>query len=96
METELLAGTDELYALLSNGTRLAIDRVVFASGYRADLAKVPYLAQLIDRIAVRDGFPVLDEGFQTSVEGLYVSGSPRPTTSDRSLVSSKACRPLRP
>lgn len=67
-------GTEALSVLLSNGARLVIDRVVFACGYRADLAKVPYLAKLIDLIAVRDGFPALDESFQTSVEGLYITG----------------------
>jgi FAD-dependent urate hydroxylase len=34
-------GDDELRVLLSDGTGLAVDRVVFGSGYRADLTKVP-------------------------------------------------------
>ncbi|HEX8855107.1 MAG TPA: FAD-dependent oxidoreductase [Thermoleophilaceae bacterium] len=64
----------ELRVLLSNSERLAIDRVIFASGYRADLTRVPYLATLAGRITLADGFPVLDESFATNLAGLYVTG----------------------
>ena len=67
-------GDGELRILLSNGAGLAVDRVVFASGYRADLAKVPYLAGVLKDVTVSNGFPLLNEGFQTSVDGLYVTG----------------------
>ena len=68
------AGDDELRVLLSDGTGLAVDRVVFGSGYRADLTKVPYLAGVLKHVKVSSGFPVLDEAFQTSLDGLYVTG----------------------
>jgi NADPH-dependent 2,4-dienoyl-CoA reductase/sulfur reductase-like enzyme len=49
---------------LSDGERLDVDFVVFATGYRADLAAVPYLSELVgDDVVVQDGFPVLDESF---------------------------------
>ena len=60
--------------LLSNGVRLAADRVVLATGYRADLTKVPYLAGVLEEVKLSDGFPVLDEAFQTSLDGLYITG----------------------
>jgi hypothetical protein len=60
--------------LLSDSERLTVDRVVFASGYKADLARVPYLAELVEDIDLADGFPVLDETFGTSVAGLWVTG----------------------
>ena len=59
---------------LTDGTRLTADFVVFASGYRADVGRVPYLEPLLDDLAVVDGFPQLSEGFETSVPGLYVTG----------------------
>jgi thioredoxin reductase len=59
---------------LSDGARLEVDHVVFASGYRADLARVPYLAGVLDRVSVTDGFPALTDGFETSLPGLYVVG----------------------
>ena len=67
-------GVEELGIRLSNSERLTVDQVVYASGYRADLARVPYLAGLRERIAVADGFPVLDESLGTSLPGLYITG----------------------
>jgi FAD-dependent urate hydroxylase len=64
----------ELQVRLSNGDGLLVDHVVFACGYRADLARIPYLAGVLDRIQVTDGFPVLDEAFGTSLSGLYLPG----------------------
>jgi FAD-dependent urate hydroxylase len=64
----------QVRVLLSNGVRLAADRVVLATGYRADLTKVPYLAGVLEEVKLSDGFPVLDEAFQTSLDGLYITG----------------------
>jgi cation diffusion facilitator CzcD-associated flavoprotein CzcO len=61
-------------AVLSGGERLQVDHVVLATGYRADIARVPYLAGVLDQIRVADGFPVLDKHFQTSVPGLFMTG----------------------
>lgn len=59
---------------LSDGDRLTVDRLVFATGYRTDLPLVPYLRDLIDEIHQAHGFPILDEAFQSSVPGLYFPG----------------------
>jgi cation diffusion facilitator CzcD-associated flavoprotein CzcO len=59
---------------LSNGERLSVDRVIFATGYKAELANVPYLSPVISDIAVVDGFPALDENFESSIPGLYFAG----------------------
>jgi FAD-dependent urate hydroxylase len=68
------AGDDVVRVGLSDGERIDVDRVIFASGYQADLARVPYLAGVIDRIEVVDGFPRLDEAFGTTLDRLYVPG----------------------
>ena len=59
---------------LTDGSRLTADFVVFASGYRADIGRVPYLEPLVGSLAVTDGFPQLSEGFETSVPGLFITG----------------------
>ena len=59
---------------LTDGSRLTADFVVFASGYRADIGRVPYLEPVLDALAVTDGFPRLSEGFETSVPGLFITG----------------------
>ncbi|MGO9502679.1 MAG: FAD-dependent oxidoreductase [Streptosporangiaceae bacterium] len=68
------ASNGEVRVLLSSATRLTVDRVVFATGYRADLTKVPYLAGVLGEVQMAHGFPVLDDAFQTSLHGLYVTG----------------------
>src|SRR6202044_3319363 len=52
---------------LSDGSELSVDRIVCATGYQADLGRVPYLAGGLGQIQVTAGFPVLDEAFQTSL-----------------------------
>jgi hypothetical protein len=59
---------------LSDGTAIAPDRIVFATGYKADLARVPYLKPLLDRVQQRNGFPALDPAMQSSIAGLYFPG----------------------
>ena len=71
---EVEEGDEATVLGLTDGTRLTADFVVFASGYRADIGRVPYLEPLLDDLAVTDGFPQLSEGFQTSVPGLYLTG----------------------
>jgi hypothetical protein len=71
---EVVPGERDVALTLSDGTALAADHVVLASGYRADLPRVPYLAGVLDRVSVTDGFPDLTEGFETSLPGLYVTG----------------------
>ncbi len=67
-------GEDEVRVRLSNSERLAVDRVIFACGYRVELANVPYVAGVLEQVKRDDGFPVLDEAFQTSLDGLYITG----------------------
>jgi thioredoxin reductase len=59
---------------LSDGDVLEVDHVIAASGYRADLAAVPYLAGVLDRVSMTDGFPDLSTGFETTLPGLFVTG----------------------
>ena len=61
---------------LSTGRRLAVDYVVLATGYKPDMRKVPYLSGVVDRLELADGFPVLDEHFQSSLPGLFITGFP--------------------
>lgn len=64
-----------LEVVLDDGTSLDIDEVVFATGYRPDVSRVPLLAtgDVGADLAVEDGFPCLDESFQTSIPGLFVT-----------------------
>jgi len=58
---------------LDTGAALRVDQVILATGYKVDIARVPFLARgtLLRRLETRDGFPVLDAYFESSVPGLY-------------------------
>ncbi len=71
---EVAAGDDSVTLTLSDGTSLEVDHVVLASGYVADLTRVPYLAGVLDQVSVTGGFPDLSPGFQTTLPGLSVTG----------------------
>jgi thioredoxin reductase len=72
--TDVLAGEHDVTLSLSDGHTRTADLVVFASGYKADLARVPYLEPVVAEVSTTDGFPVLSEGFETSLSGLYAIG----------------------
>lgn len=63
---------------LSSGETITVDDVIFATGYKVDMARVPLLTNgnLMERLALHDGYPRLDEQFQTNVRGLYITSMP--------------------
>ena len=81
-ETELASCTQlengELVAKLTNGETLTIDKLVLATGYKVDLTRLPYLAagNLLNKLETRNGYPVLDDHFETSVPGLFITSIP--------------------
>jgi cation diffusion facilitator CzcD-associated flavoprotein CzcO len=72
--TDLTVGHDDMTLTLSDGRTRTADFVAFASGYRADVSRVPYLEPVLDEVSVTDGFADLSEGFETSLAGLYMTG----------------------
>lgn len=61
----------------SNGARATIvtDHVIAGTGYRPDCRRLPFLdTDLAAAIEAEQGYPRLDAGFRTSVDGLYVVG----------------------
>ncbi len=58
---------------LDSEATLEVDHVLLATGYKVEVSRVPFLARgnLLAEVATRNGFPVLDERFQSSVPGLF-------------------------
>jgi cation diffusion facilitator CzcD-associated flavoprotein CzcO len=73
---ELASG--DLEITFADGSALTVDEVIFATGYKVDLARIPLLANgnILQRLEIRDGFPVLDEHFESSVPGLFITSMP--------------------
>jgi thioredoxin reductase len=68
----------ELVVTLTNGETLNVDHIVLATGYKVDIAQLPILANgnLLERLETRNGFPVLDDHFETSIPGLFMTSMP--------------------
>lgn len=68
---------NDLQVTLSNRETITVDEIVLATGYKVDLARLPILADdLLARIETRNGFPVLDDHFETSLPGLFITSMP--------------------
>ena len=68
-----------LMVRLSTGGKPAeqriVDHAICATGYHADVARLPFLSKPIrDRIATLHGSPVLDSGYQSTVENIFFVG----------------------
>jgi cation diffusion facilitator CzcD-associated flavoprotein CzcO len=60
---------------LSDGTSRDVDHMLLGTGYRPALEKLPFIdASLRQRVATSQGFPVLNEWFESSVPGFHFVG----------------------
>jgi len=68
----------EIEVELSNGETLLVDHIVMATGYKVRIDRVPFLAEgnIIEKLSVQNGFPVLDDHFQTNLPGLFITSMP--------------------
>ena len=69
-------GSGAVEVTLVSGASLAVDQVILATGYRVELQREPYLRDpgIVNGLKVEEGFPLLDESFQSSIPGLYFTG----------------------
>ena len=71
---ELCSG--EVCVKLDTGAQLRVDHLVLATGYKVVLSRLPYLSRdsVLPALNVADGYPVLNEGFESSLPGLFFTG----------------------
>jgi hypothetical protein len=61
---------------LDDGTVRQVDHVLLGTGYVVDVRCYGFLgADLVDRLAIAGGYPVLSTGMESSVPGLYFVGA---------------------
>lgn len=56
-----------------NEAALHVDQIILATGYKVNVAQIPFLTQggILAKLETKNGFPVLDEHFQSNIPGLY-------------------------
>jgi len=66
---------DALAVRLDNGRTLTVDSIILATGYKVKIDQVPFLARgnILTTLATRNGFPALDEHFQTNIPRLFIT-----------------------
>jgi len=70
--------TGELEVKLDTGKSFTVDHVVLATGYKVNVTKVPLLAEgnILQKLHISDGYPVLDNRLQSSIPGLFFTSMP--------------------
>jgi FAD-dependent urate hydroxylase len=63
---------------LDVGTRLTVDSIIVATGYQVNMANIPFLSRgnILPYLQLSHGYPVLDEHFQSTVPGLFITSMP--------------------
>ena len=80
--TEVLSCREQedgaLQVKLTNGETVVVDQIVLATGYKVNIAQLPILASgnILSMLKTRNGFPELDDHFETSVPGLFITSMP--------------------
>lgn len=63
---------------LSNSKTILVDQIILATGYKVNIARLPILASgnILASLKTRNGFPELDDHFETSVPSLFITSMP--------------------
>jgi len=68
---------DTLDLQLTDGSRRTVDHLLFATGYKVDVKRYPFLdKQIAESVRCVDGYPVLRRGMESSVPRLHFLGAP--------------------
>jgi Predicted flavoprotein involved in K+ transport len=70
--------SEDLAVWMDNGEKITVDHIVLATGYKVEFTQVPFLRgpKILAKLSIRDGFPELDERFQSSVPGMFITSMP--------------------
>jgi len=62
---------------LNDGTSRHVDHALMATGYRVNISQYPFLpSSLLKTVAMVSGYPVLNRGYESSMDGLHFLGAP--------------------
>ena len=68
---------DAVQLTLRDGDVRTVDHLLLGTGYRIDVRRYPFLdPELVERLALHHGYPILHQGFESSVPGLHFVGAP--------------------
>jgi hypothetical protein len=63
--------------MLDDGAERVVDHVLLGTGYRVDVSSYRFLSRsLVAQLQLRDGYPILGPGLESTVPGLHFVGAP--------------------
>jgi thioredoxin reductase/predicted ATP-grasp superfamily ATP-dependent carboligase len=63
--------------VLDDGAKRVVDHVLLGTGYRIDVPSYDFLSRsLVEQLHLRDGYPILGPGLESTVPGLHFVGAP--------------------
>lgn len=75
--TSAVPNGGRLALTLNDGTSRHVDHVLMATGYRVNISHYPFLpSSLLKSVAMVDGYPILNNRYESSLEGLHFLGAP--------------------
>lgn len=75
--TSAVQNGGRLALTLNDGTTRHVDHVLMATGFRVNISQYPFLpSSLLKNVAMVDGYPKLNNGYESSLEGLHFLGAP--------------------
>jgi FAD-dependent urate hydroxylase len=78
--TSIISATEQGQGVcikLSDGTTREVDHILLGTGYRVDIHALTFInPSLLQKVQERDGYPVLNEWFETTVPHLHFVGAP--------------------
>jgi len=77
MVTSASSKGQEVTMKLDDGSERSVDHVLMGTGYSVDIRKYEFMSpDLLSKIRLFDGYPVLGSGFCSSVPGIHFIGAP--------------------
>ena len=74
--TEARLAGSKVHLKLDDGSHSTADHVLLGTGYSVDISRYAFLSgELIKRVQVMDGYPVLESGFRSTLPGLHFVGA---------------------
>lgn len=74
-KAEVKDASDQLTLLISNGDSIEVDHLIVATGYQSRLDQLVFLSPFYSQIKQEsNGYPKINERFESSVPGLYFAG----------------------
>ncbi|MGH7884602.1 MAG: NAD(P)-binding domain-containing protein [Thermodesulfobacteriota bacterium] len=66
---------NDLHVEFDSGETLILDYIILATGYKVNMNNIPFLSSgnILEKLELINGFPVLDDYLQTNISGLFVT-----------------------